>query len=183
MMVGEVLRAAVLASQAHVNQKRKYTNEPYVNHPMRVALAVSLIFPEDHEAVCAALLHDVIEDTEVTEEMLRIGFSGRTVKLVVETTKVSKKEDGDRAFRKAKDLEHYKTASVTGQTIKVLDRTDNVKDIVDRDPVFAIEYIQESWELLNSLTKADPVARDRLRTILTDAQNRLHMYMKVSSNV
>lgn len=182
MMVGEVLRAAVLSSQAHVNQKRKYTNEPYVNHPMRVALAISLLFPEDHEAVCAALLHDVIEDTEVTEEALRIGFSGRIVDLVLETTKVSKKEDGNRAVRKALDLEHYRKASSTGQTIKVVDRTDNVKDIVDRDPVFAYEYLKESQELLDALTKADPVARNRLQNILLSAKSRLDMYLKVNYN-
>jgi (p)ppGpp synthase/HD superfamily hydrolase len=54
--------AAIFANNAHKGQKRKYNGRPYIEHPMRVAFAVSLIPEAEPEVIAAAWLHDVVED-------------------------------------------------------------------------------------------------------------------------
>ena len=61
--------------------------------------------------IAAALLHDVLEDTYVTSEMIAEEFGWKIHKLVVELTDVSKPEDGNRAKRKAIDAERLSQAS------------------------------------------------------------------------
>ena len=68
--VQDVLAAAWFAAQKHVNQRRKgAAGEPYINHPLEVAQLVSSALSEpDADLVAAALLHDIVEDTDVTEK-------------------------------------------------------------------------------------------------------------------
>src|ERR1700722_13848505 len=60
--VETVLRATKFATDAHDGQRRKWDDEPYVVHPMRVARRVAATDGATLEMVVAALLHDVIED-------------------------------------------------------------------------------------------------------------------------
>ena len=55
------------ASEAHGEQKRKYTPEPYIVHPIRV-MEICKKYTDDVRILSAALLHDVLEDTSVTEK-------------------------------------------------------------------------------------------------------------------
>ncbi|VEH68127.1 guanosine-3',5'-bis(diphosphate) 3'-pyrophosphohydrolase [Rodentibacter pneumotropicus] len=64
-----VRRAFVIARDAHEGQFRS-SGEPYITHPVSVASIIAKM-NLDHEAVMAALLHDVIEDTPYTEENLK----------------------------------------------------------------------------------------------------------------
>ena len=57
------------ARSAHEGQRRKYANEPYINHPVRV-MQICAEYVTDEVVLEAALLHDVIEDTEVSANML-----------------------------------------------------------------------------------------------------------------
>ena len=56
--------AKELAIQAHYGQVRRYTGEPYVNHPIAVADLIASI-TDDEDMIIAALLHDTVEDTEI----------------------------------------------------------------------------------------------------------------------
>ena len=74
---------------AHKNQRRK-SGEPYVFHPIAVAKIVASKIGLDATCIAAALLHDVIEDTEYSEKNIKEIFGKKISKIVVGLTKISK---------------------------------------------------------------------------------------------
>lgn len=147
-------RAARFAAEAHAGQRRKYTGEPYAEHPFRVAQMVAAV-TADPCVVAAALLHDTVEDTPVSDSDIRRLFGDRVADLVAEVTDVSRPEDGNRKTRKALDRDHLARASAEGQTIKLADLIDNSDSILAHDPKFAAVYLREKKELLEVLTQGD----------------------------
>ncbi len=77
----KIKKAYSIAYEAHKDQKRR-SGEPYIIHPVAVAQILSDM-GMDSDSVCAALLHDVVEDTEMTDEEIRKMF-GKDVELLVE---------------------------------------------------------------------------------------------------
>jgi len=140
------------AAHAAVNQKRKYTGEDYIVHPIAVSNLVKENGGTD-EMIAAALLHDTVEDTNVTREQIAEEFGWKVFKLVVELTDVTKPEDGNRATRKAIEAKRLGMASKEAQTIKLADLIDNTKTILKYDPKFAKVYIQEKIALLEAMDK------------------------------
>lgn len=63
-------RALQFASRKHASQRRKNGDIPYINHPIEVANILAQAGITDYNVLCAALLHDTIEDTETTPEEL-----------------------------------------------------------------------------------------------------------------
>lgn len=144
------------AKEVHGDQVRKYTAQPYITHPVAVANIIAA-HTDDCEMICAALLHDVVEDTHATvEDIDNVGFGFTIAKLVDELTDISKPEDGNRKHRKTLDCHHLAGASGRAQTVKLADLIHNTQSIVKHDPKFAVMYLQEKYELLKVLTKADP---------------------------
>jgi len=125
------------ATAAHGDQKRKYTGEPYIQHPIEVAEIVKTV-TDDQDVIAAAILHDVVEDTPVTLGGIRIAFGDRVAGFVAEVTDVSRPQDGNRAKRKAMDRDHLAKASPQGQTIKLADLISNAGSILQYDPDFAL---------------------------------------------
>ena len=74
------------AEQSHAGQVRKYTGEAYITHPIRVAELVNEHVQDDN-VLCAALLHDVVEDCEVTIEEIEQLFGGEIAEYVWYLTK------------------------------------------------------------------------------------------------
>jgi len=123
--------------------------------------------------ICAALLHDTIEDTQVTYEDIRdVGFGHPIANLVRELTDVSKPEDGNRAYRKMLDRHHLANISSRGQTVKLADLIHNTVSICRYDPGFAKTYMREKALLLDVLTKGEPVLHKRARDQVTDYYER-----------
>lgn len=137
----------------HGDQKRKYTGEPYWHHPMEVSNILNEHGYSELDVQCAAILHDVVEDTDATIEDVLKEFGRDICELVNMVTDVSKSEDGNRNYRKALDREHLRVASYFGQVIKLADIISNTKDIVKHDPKFAKTYMAEKAKLLTVLTK------------------------------
>jgi (p)ppGpp synthase/HD superfamily hydrolase len=166
-MMNTVERAKVFATAAHaaVGQTRKYTGEPYVVHPMEVASLVESVGGTE-AMVAAALLHDVLEDTGVTVDVLEELFGSEVADLVLWLTDVSKPDDGNRSTRKALDRQHSAAAPAAAQTVKVADLISNTRSIVAHDPGFAKVYLEEKRLLLDVLTRADP-------TLLTMAREQV----------
>lgn len=166
-MMNTVERAKVFATAAHaaVGQTRKYTGEPYVVHPLEVAALVESVGGTE-AMIAAALLHDVLEDTAVTVDVLEEQFGSEVADLVLWLTDVSKPEDGNRSTRKALDRQHSAAAPAAAQTVKVADLISNTRSIVAHDPGFAKVYIDEKRLLLDVLTGADP-------TLLTMAREQV----------
>lgn len=153
----EELKARNFAALCHaeVGQVRKYTNEPYINHPAEV---VSIIKTVTHTLamVQAAWLHDTVEDTNITLDDVRLEFGNEVAEMVEMLTDVSRPEDGNRAARKAIDCEHTAKASPAAKTIKLADLISNTSSIVARDPEFARTYLMEKRRLLEVLKDGDP---------------------------
>ena len=154
-MMDLIERAEVFAVQAHGPQKRKYTGEPYIVHPIEVMNIVKTVKDNTDSMLAAALLHDVIEDTEATYDDVLVNFGPLVADLVLELTDVSKPEDGNRAKRKALDRAHLAGASADAQTVKLADIISNSKDIKVNDPKFAKVYNGEMKMLLEVLDKGD----------------------------
>jgi (p)ppGpp synthase/HD superfamily hydrolase len=142
--MNKIVAAARFARLAHQTQKRKYTGEPFITHPTRVAMRVLL-----HEAACenmvvAAFLHDVVEDTHFTFDHLMSRFGKDVVRICKELTNPSKGSKLGRAERKAMDREHLATISLEAKIIKLYDRIDNVNDMDGADDDFKKLYCEES---------------------------------------
>jgi (p)ppGpp synthase/HD superfamily hydrolase len=153
-----VQKAQVFAIAAHsaVQQKRKYTGEPYFVHPAEVAKIVAGVPGSTPDMVAAAWLHDVVEDTGCTFNDIHMNFGIDIAVLVGWLTDVSKPEDGNRATRKAMDRAHTADAPAEAQTIKLADLISNSKSIVQYDPEFAKTYLAEKRLMLEVMTKGDP---------------------------
>lgn len=152
--------ALMLAVKAHGNQRRKYTGEPYVVHPVQVSEIVETV-EHTPEMVAAALLHDVVEDTNITLQYIEDQFGAVVAEYVHYCTNVSEKKDGNRTFRKKMDADHFAMGPAESQTIKIADLLSNAESIVKHDQKFfhsAFKY--EKKYMLSVLTKADPTLRE-----------------------
>jgi hypothetical protein len=167
-------RARQYAIHAHgrVDQRRRYTNQPYDAHLKAVADIVADV-TDDEEMLAAAWLHDAIEDTPATYEELEAEFGGAVAHLVVELSDVSRPTDGNRAVRKAIDREHLAHASTRAKTIKLADLIDNTQDIVNHDAKFGKVFVTEAAALLEVLADGDPRLLSRARKVVTRAADRL----------
>ena len=155
----------LLAKDLHGNQKRKYTGEPYVNHTVQVAKIVKN-YGGDDVMVYAAVLHDVLEDTNTTKEELfnhlrQIIGSGKAievVKLVQELTDVFTKDEYPNINRKGrKEMEAMRLGSISpkAQTIKYADLLDNGQDIMKNDPKFGRVYLKEKEQILKHMNRGN----------------------------
>lgn len=95
----KVIRAMEFARDAHGDQTRK-SGDPYITHPMGVA---ALLLKEnlDTESICAALLHDVIEDTGTSEQQIAEAFGVDVARLVAGVTKIGKLKFSEKDKAKA----------------------------------------------------------------------------------
>lgn len=162
--------ACDFAEYAHAEQKRKYTGEPYIYHPIEVAQIVSSV-TDDVNAICAAFLHDAVEDTWVNIENLkdqRLGFGIDIANLVFWLTDISKPLDGNRKTRKAIDREHISKAPPLAKTIKLADLISNSRSIVNHDADFAKVYMAEKKLLLDVLTEGDSKLYAMAREIIDE---------------
>ncbi len=145
--------ALEFATKAHGEQKRKYTFEPYIEHPKRVAELVRTV-PHTEAMICAAYLHDVVEDTPVTREEIEQRFGAGVAGLVHELTDEFMKEDYpglNRKSRKKKETARQAKMSPEAKTIKLADVIDNTRDIIRNDKGFARKYVPEMEALVEAL--------------------------------
>lgn len=154
-----VRTAHAFAAGAHlgIDQQRKYTGEPYIHHPCRVAVLVAQAEGATSEMVAAAYLHDTVEDTEVAVQDIERLF-GRVVAEYVEyLTETSKADrpDLNRRARKMIDAERLGSAPPAVQTIKYADFVDNTSTILEHDPQFGRLYLQEKAEMLEMMVDGD----------------------------
>ena len=160
-------KAKRFATDAHesIEHVRKYTGDPYINHPAAVAEIVRRV-PHTKEMIAAAWLHDTVEDTAATSDEIYEMFGHKVADMVEMLTDISKPEDGNRAKRKAIDRDHTALASPAAMTIKLADLIDNSSSILARDPKFAAVYLREKALLLKVLEKGDSTLWDRANNIM-----------------
>ena len=150
-----VLDACAFATRMHAGQQRKYTGEPYVLHCLEVARIVAEIGGSP-AMIAAALLHDVVEDTEASIDDISAQFGEQIAQGVAWLTDVSRPDDGNRAVRKALDREHLAQAPAAMKTVKLADVISNTRSIVDHGDGFARVYLREIAALLEVLCEGHP---------------------------
>lgn len=166
-----IQEALMLAIKAHDGQRRKYTGEPYSMHPIGVSKIVETV-EHTPEMIAAALLHDVVEDTEVTFREIKDTFGSTVAEYVHYCTNVSEKDDGNRKFRKKMDADHFALGPAESQTIKVADLIHNSQTIIPHDQKFFHKaYKYEKQYMMDVLTKADPILKGQAQTMLDEAWN------------
>ena len=147
-------RSFDFAEQSHSEQKRQ-SGEPFINHPLRVALSISEM-KIGINAVVASVLHDVVEDCQIPISKIRTEFNDEVAFLVNGLTKVNKvkyKEQEDTITEKenfrnmilamAKDLRII--------IIKLADRLDNMRTLWSLSPQKQIKKSLETLEILAPL--------------------------------
>jgi|TARA_B110000196_G_C21004173_1_gene594483 (p)ppGpp synthase/HD superfamily hydrolase len=140
------------AVEAHTGQTRKYTGEDYIVHPMAVADMVER-HGGDEVQVCAALLHDVVEDTPVTNDDIRDNFGDDIAIMVQWLTDTSKPSDGNRRIRKGIDAKRLAEAPAEAQFVKLADMIDNASTIFRFDKAFTKQFKKEMAHLVEVMTK------------------------------
>lgn len=176
-----VFAAYLLAEKAHRGTMRRGKDEPYLNHPVAVCLKITRYAGKEYydaNTLAAAILHDAWEDEGATLEEIVEATNEDVAGLVRQVSKVSKKEDGNRATRQQLDLDHYAKAEARAQTIKVADVDDNSYDVVDIDPKFAKRYLPEQRAKLDVLTKACPKLRAKAYRTLEKAEKKLEKILE-----
>ncbi len=128
-----LLAALSFAAARHKDQRRKDSDaSPYINHP--VALA-NILCNEgqvtDIEVLCAALLHDTLEDTDTSAAELQALFGRRVRDIVVE---VSDDKSLPKAERKRLQVEHAAAISEPAKLVKLADKISNLRDVADCPP-------------------------------------------------
>ena len=138
-----ILKCLKFAATRHKDQRRKGADSsPYINHPIDVASRIwntGKLY--DINVVCAALLHDTVEDTEATFEELEKEFGKTICDLVREVTD---DKSLPKARRKELQIEHAREISFEAKHIKIADKTSNIEDIrLSPPPDWSHERLQE----------------------------------------
>ena len=152
-----IMKAYKYAEAHHEGQLRK-SNEPYIIHPLEVAYIVSTLELDD-SAICAALLHDVVEDTPVTLDDIKNEFGEEIAMLVDGVTKLGK--IADFLDKEEEQVENYRkfflamAKDIRVVMIKLADRLHNMRTLKhlsdDRKTAIAKETIQLYAPLANRL--------------------------------
>lgn len=167
----ELEKIKEFADKAHGEQRRKYTPERYIVHPVRV-MELCKEYTDDIAVLAAALLHDVLEDTKVTKQEIETFLESligtektvETMSLVIELTDVYTKAQYPQWNRqKRKEMERQRMAqtSKNAQTVKYADMLDNCMEIVTHDASFAGVFLRECRSLLTVMKDGDPVLYQR----------------------
>lgn len=130
---GQLIRALAFAAHKHRDQRRKDAQaSPYINHPIALAdVLANEAGIDDIAVLCAAILHDTVEDTETTPEELAAHFGERIRDIVLEVT-------DDKALAKAErkqaQIDHAPHISPEAQLVKLADKICNLRDMIDAPP-------------------------------------------------
>lgn len=165
-MTTRIEKAKQYAHDAHdsIEQKRKYTGEPYWVHTDAVADIVTQAGGTE-SMIVAAHLHDVLEDVRPTDKtgyyqahVIGSLFGEDVLRLVWELTDVYTKEHRpawNRAQRKEEELKRIAKISVEAKTIKLADIINNTDSILEHDKDFGRVYIRELLKLIPYLSEGN----------------------------
>ena len=142
-----IMKAYNLANEKHKDQKRS-SGEPYIIHPLNVAYILADI-GLDESTISAALLHDVVEDTDVTDEVLRKEFGNEIADMVAGVTKLSNIQFASVEEQQAED--YRKMFLAMGKDIRVIliklaDRLHNMR---------TLKYLKRDRQIANAKETMD----------------------------
>ncbi len=138
-----VERAMRVAACNHRHHHRKSSDLPYITHPAGVALILLRAGFDDEELLAAALLHDVVEDTDYTAEQLAAEFPANVAAYVAALTERKADSDGKKRSwidRKEEHLAHVADSPPEARAIVLADKLHNMGTML-----FDLEAGEELW--------------------------------------
>ena len=187
----KILEAAFFAARKHTHQRRKNIEDiPYINHPLEVAHLLSSVGNiMDEDILCAALLHDTVEDTGTKASEIETRFGPEVAEYVLE---VSDDKALPKAERKKLQIKHAGSLSKGATLIKLADRISNLRSIASEPPKGwpverQLEYFKWSMEVFDQLPETNlPLEelfrkeyKEGLDTVVTRKQNELSFQTKM----
>jgi guanosine-3',5'-bis(diphosphate) 3'-pyrophosphohydrolase len=170
-----LLRAAAFAAEQHREQRRKDSDStPYINHPLQVAETLAKVGAvTDPYLLAAALLHDVVEDTDVTFEQLEAEF-GPVVRGYV--AEVTDDKNLPKLERKRLQIAEAPTRSEGAAQIKLADKICNVRDLGCRRPAGwpltrVTEYFAWAERVIDALPRCNPALEARFREAVAQSRS------------
>lgn len=145
-------KAIVFATRAHQGTERRGKGFPYIVHPLEAMTIVATITNEP-DLLAAAVLHDTVEDTDVTLDELRQEFGEHIASLVADETDVKHTPDGKKLTwkeRKQRDMDNLRAASREVKIVAIGDKLSNMRAI-------ARDYRQKGdalWQIFRVKDKA-----------------------------
>lgn len=162
-------KAYEVAYEAHKDQVRK-SGEPYIIHPLCVAIALADL-ELDKETIVAGLLHDVVEDTPITDGEIKEKFGAEVALLVDGVTKLDKlnfrsegnnDKDAERLERQAENLRKMFLAmakDIRVIIIKLADRLHNMRTLQYRKPEKQLEVARETLDIYSPIAQRLGISR------------------------
>ena len=124
-----LINAAAYAAEKHKYQRRKGFNQiPYINHPLKVAQLLSQCGEHDENLQVAAVLHDVVEDTDASHQEISELFNQEIADLVLEVTD---NKELPYTMRKELQVQNAPGLSHKAKLIKIADKVCNMRDILN----------------------------------------------------
>lgn len=172
-----LLRALRFAAERHGGQRRKgASGVPYLHHLIDVAsLLAGVGGGDDPVLLQAAVLHDVLEDTDATPDELEAGF-GAEVRRTVE--EVSDDKSLDWRERKRRQVERAPGLSLRARRIKLADKVANVRDVLHDPPAGwsdrrRLAYVEWAARVVEGCRGADPALERRFDEAAREGRRRL----------
>lgn len=139
MTSSRFIDAVRYAALKHASQRRKAANArivPYIVHPLEAAQILAEVGITDEDILIAAVLHDVREDTDASEDDLRFKY-GESVLSIVE--EVTDDKELPKVKRKELQITQAPKKSYAAKLVKGADKTSNMKDMVRNPPGWSLE--------------------------------------------
>ncbi len=156
-----VEKAYQVAERAHADQRRK-SGEPYITHPLYVAIILAEL-EMDKETIVAGLLHDVIEDTILTEEEITEQFGPEVALLVDGVTKLGQLSyDADKEDKQAENLRKMflaMTKDIRVIIIKLADRLHNMRTLQHMSPQQQKDKARETMDIYSPIAQRLGISR------------------------
>ena len=162
-----IKKAYYYAEELHKGQKRQ-SGEDYITHPLNVAYTLAEMYA-DTDTLCAALLHDTLEDTEITKEQIAIDFNDDVANLVDGVTKISRMNFATKQDQNLANTRKIIT-SITNDVriiiIKLADRLHNMRTLQFKSELKQKENAKET--LLLYVPLADRLGMHIIKSELED---------------
>ena len=173
-----LFKALTLAAEKHQYQRRSgYERLPYLNHLIKVTDTLLRIGGEtDPDLLLAALLHDIIEDTDVTEADLARLFNPRVAGIVAE---LSDDMGLPYAVRKQRQVAAASGLSVEARKIRIADKACNIRDILHYPVEWPLEkkqyYVTNSVEVVDRIRGVNPALEAWFDQTVCEAKKALQI--------
>ena len=138
MELGIIEKALRIAAKAHKEQVRKTDKSPYIVHPIQVGI-ILMLHQFDDEVVASGIVHDVIEDTDVTEAELREELGDVVVDIVLQ---ISENKDLEWKERKLDYIETVRNGSDAVKAVSIADKIHNMKSLLDSYEVMGSDVLK-----------------------------------------